>query len=519
MIKLLIVDDEKAIRQTIASLIDWKNLGITLIGSAQNGLEALNIILDESPEIVMTDIRMPGLSGLDLIRQIYELNQDTRFIILSGYEEFEYAKEAMKYGIRHYLLKPCNENQIIDAILSVKSDICRKFPPAADIRTVYSLNEGILFNIISEAFAQKDHDLHKLYTDYGNYIDFDNTPYALHYIYYLEHDVFHSAVHDIESRLTQAFPGFHCFYIYVENTLLLFYPDSAGDYSSVCGVLESAEFPHSSVLPELDGEYFSSLAVLLDKLLPRVMRYEVIYFKMFNSIIPLSNSDSLIKRADDTLTRLLDCADQTEPVTVCLNQMQEILHAIHSLSLMQQAGNIIVTKILADKNTSVSVDFDEITKFCQDFYQCEKTAGAKELLSGLLDRTFLPQNVAEQLPSSDISSRIIDYVSENLADPCLSLKMISEKVLFMNPDHVSKRFIKETKEKFSQYLTRTRMERAKKLLSRQQELNVQKAAEESGYGNNPLYFSQLFKRYTSMTPSRYFKETHSGVTTDDLTTS
>lgn len=175
MIKLLIVDDEKAIRQTIASLIDWKNLGITLIGSAQNGLEALNIILDESPEIVMTDIRMPGLSGLDLIRQIYELNQDTRFIILSGYEEFEYAKEAMKYGIRHYLLKPCNENQIIDAILSVKSDICRKFPPAADIRTVYSLNEGILFNIISEAFAQKDHDLHKLYTDYGNYIDFDNT--------------------------------------------------------------------------------------------------------------------------------------------------------------------------------------------------------------------------------------------------------------------------------------------------------------------------------------------------------
>ena len=88
MIKLLIVDDEKTIRETIAKLIDWEKLGITLIGSAENGLEALNIILDESPEIVMTDIRMPGLSGLDLIRQIYDLNQDTQFIILSGYESF-----------------------------------------------------------------------------------------------------------------------------------------------------------------------------------------------------------------------------------------------------------------------------------------------------------------------------------------------------------------------------------------------------------------------------------------------
>lgn len=77
-----------------------------------------------------------------------------------------------------------------------------------------------------------------------------------------------------------------------------------------------------------------------------------------------------------------------------------------------------------------------------------------------------------------------------------------------NPDYVSKRFIKETGEKFSQFLTRTRMEYAKKLLAGQHELNVQKAAQETGYGNNPLYFSQLFKKYTSMTPSRYFKRTH-----------
>ncbi len=409
MIKLLIVDDEKTIRETIAKLIDWEKLGITLIGSAENGLEALNIILDESPEIVMTDIRMPGLSGLDLIRQIYDLNQDTQFIILSGYDEFEYAKEAMKYGIRHYLLKPCNEEQIIDAILSVKSDIRQKFSADIDSTTAYSLNEGILFNIISKAFTGNSDDLQKIYADYDGFIDLKNIPYTLHYVYYLEHGVFHETIHKIDTELNRAYPGLHCFYIYVENTLLLFYPSISDTNGDIYSILKNTVLPSSGVTPVFDTENYPSLASLLDKIIPRIIRYRIIYFKVVQSIVSLSNSDSLIKR---------------------------------------------------------------------------------------------------QSPLSDIVSKVIDYVTENLADPYLSLKKISEQMLFMNPDYVSKRFIKETGEKFSQFLTRTRMEYAKKLLAGQHELNVQKAAQETGYGNNPLYFSQLFKKYTSMTPSRYFKKTH-----------
>ena len=116
MLKLIIADDERIIRETISTIIDWSQYGIELAGLCSNGIEAYNMILDESPDLVITDIRMPGMNGLELIGRISETDLDTQFILLSGYGEFEYAKQAMKYGVRHYLLKPCNEQQIIDAV-------------------------------------------------------------------------------------------------------------------------------------------------------------------------------------------------------------------------------------------------------------------------------------------------------------------------------------------------------------------------------------------------------------------
>lgn len=122
MLKLLIADDEKTIRETIRSFINWEALDIEVVGTAKNGIEAYNMILDLYPDIVLTDIRMPGLSGLELIERMHEINKDMQFIILSGYNEFEYAKTAMQYGVRHYLLKPCSEQQIIDSIKEIKQD-------------------------------------------------------------------------------------------------------------------------------------------------------------------------------------------------------------------------------------------------------------------------------------------------------------------------------------------------------------------------------------------------------------
>ena len=114
MLNLLIADDEKVIRESLAECLDWAAMGIRVVACCANGLEALDAILDETPDIVMTDIKMPGLNGLDLIEKAQAIDRDIEFIILSGYREFDFAHKAIKLGVRRYLLKPVSEEQVLE---------------------------------------------------------------------------------------------------------------------------------------------------------------------------------------------------------------------------------------------------------------------------------------------------------------------------------------------------------------------------------------------------------------------
>lgn len=119
MFRLIIVDDERIIRETIAAMIDWESLGIQVVALCANGVEAYDAITDDFPDIILTDIKMPDMDGIELIRRVHKLDSNIQFVILSGYNEFDYAVEVMKYGVRHYLLKPCNENNIIEAMKEI----------------------------------------------------------------------------------------------------------------------------------------------------------------------------------------------------------------------------------------------------------------------------------------------------------------------------------------------------------------------------------------------------------------
>lgn len=112
MLKILIVDDEPDICELIHKLIDWEELKLTSLGSSQNGIDAMEIILRQKPDIVITDIQMPGMTGLEMIEKASQQKLQTKFIVISGYREFEYAQQAIRFGVEDYLLKPISKTDL-----------------------------------------------------------------------------------------------------------------------------------------------------------------------------------------------------------------------------------------------------------------------------------------------------------------------------------------------------------------------------------------------------------------------
>lgn len=121
MYKLFIADDEELIVEGLCSAIPWRENGIEVCGTAYDGIEAERLIKELSPDIILTDIRMPGLSGLDLIGRIKTVLPDSKLIIISAYEDFEYAQRALREGALDYLIKPIDKQAVLDTVLRAKT--------------------------------------------------------------------------------------------------------------------------------------------------------------------------------------------------------------------------------------------------------------------------------------------------------------------------------------------------------------------------------------------------------------
>lgn len=120
MIRVIVADDEYKVCQLICQLIHWDALGMQLVGTASNGIEALQMIEAEKPDLVLTDIRMPGYDGMELLKRARLANPAMEFIIISGYSQFEYAQTAIRYGVSDYILKPVNEEALNATLQKVR---------------------------------------------------------------------------------------------------------------------------------------------------------------------------------------------------------------------------------------------------------------------------------------------------------------------------------------------------------------------------------------------------------------
>lgn len=120
--RLMVVDDERIVREAIASHIPWETYGIRVVFTAANALEALEYLQNNQAELILADIRMPVMDGIELLKRAKRLDAETDFIILSGYADFSYAQEALRHGARDYLLKPLDEAALVTAVLKCKNE-------------------------------------------------------------------------------------------------------------------------------------------------------------------------------------------------------------------------------------------------------------------------------------------------------------------------------------------------------------------------------------------------------------
>ncbi len=170
MYTALIVDDEKIVRSGLIQTIQWDNLGIDQILEASNGEEAFHIFRENSIDIILTDIKMPKMNGIELIHKIKERDNKTHIIVISGYSDFEYLQSAIRHGVNDYILKPIRGAEINDVLLAVidKLNVDNIYVDETAVlreNTLYRMVQGMISRLeVKEKFEQLGCDLR-----YGKY--------------------------------------------------------------------------------------------------------------------------------------------------------------------------------------------------------------------------------------------------------------------------------------------------------------------------------------------------------------
>lgn len=434
MLKLLIVDDEEMICQAIANIIDWKSYNIQLVGTCTDGVEAYHTILDECPDIVITDIRMPGISGLELIERINRTDLCTQFVILSGYGEFEYAKRAMKCGVQHYLLKPCTETQIIDCIQEVTKDYYKiafagDLKPEQDSRAFHNLHKTLIRNMIREGISC-DQVTDTFFDLYEHYINLTDVPYQFCSVYYLEEKNLAGCLEQFDDYCRENMPEVERYAVYIQNVLLVFFPNFETSYAQLDSFFKGLAFPGQTVSVEYSRMRYADLKTLLTMLIKKLKRYDILYFIDNTEAVPNFNYGQIVDRVNRLIPVLAHKNAEGREETMM--ELKKILSAISNKDfLLQLSDNIIIS--LGTQLPSHTLP--EITDFLYKLHKEEDAVIIGESVLDYINKLSEVQSLSTKQYSPFIS-RLMDYIYEHYSNPDLTLKWISENYLYMNVNYV-----------------------------------------------------------------------------------
>lgn len=506
MYKVFLVDDEPFILEGLSDAVDWSSFGLELTGRAENGQQALEMLREVPADILITDITMPIMNGLELIRNVRQFRPGLKIIILSGYNEFNYLKEGMALGIENYLLKPVNFKELTDTL----QNTVERLNTAGEARRGYTedemgiLKDNILFRWITGRISPGE------LADRIDFLDLKLSGDYMIAAILRSDDSSDEALHKGIKRTMEAMPNVLCFtdidadivaVVMAENPsrckeqavemlsrLRLQLPDAAQCRISLgtaerMGGGERLSYERA----RRAQEYF----LLMDR--TDIAEYEAflpgrdkeqpflqVDWSEFGRLIIAKDTDGLFARIDAEFDR----AQIQEGVT------PELLRGLAMEMTIRLKMELDVIK-----QPEASAD----GLFKAVFGKIAAASDRDALVAAVKETAAMITDALTRDDKSPVIKQVLNHIHENYRED-MSLKSLGLQYK-IHPGYLGKLFHKETNDTFTEYINKYRIEKAKALL-RDTSLKVHEIARQVGYWETG-YFHKQFKKYVGASPTDY----------------
>lgn len=504
MYSVMLVDDEKLILEGLENIIDWGKLGLKITSTSLNGYDALEKFKEEPVDIVITDINMPRMTGLELIKEIRSFNSTTRFIILTGYDEFRYAQEAIKYGIESYILKPIDEealeldltniikqfNQIKkekNKILSINSDLIDYIGGNIGEDYIYYIKDSLSIDIEDSKYTVanisvlgQDVDEENLGVDEMYEIVRKNSASKYEVIHKYSNQVILINSWDLATSREEIINYYECM---KEAFIEAFGPGNKEVFITIGDTVEHIEELRDSyetvrrlkkyILTEGSNKCISSENLKNHNEKIRDFKEEI---ANINRLI----IEKDIKELEEYIYKILDDEDLTPKniydfsikVIILVNDIS------NDLQFTRKYGRDSLS------NTIIELSNESSRESIKLFIMRE----VEELIDNMCEQTIKYSPVVQQ---------VINIIDEKYYED-LSLKTLAHKYN-INSSYLGQIFSKETGTSFSEYLNKTRNMKAKELILNTN-MRINDISSKVGY-TGTSYFYRKFKKYYGVSPS------------------
>lgn len=497
--KVLIVDDEMLIRQGIINYIDWEQEGFQIVGEASNGKEALQLIAEFSPHIVVTDIVMPIMDGIDLVREGKKAFPDIEFIVLSSFENFDYVRSTFQNGVADYILKPkLNGPELLKILNRVVSRIPDLKHCTTGLKPERSTEELLENMILGYDFSMDSAGLTGV---------LPNSRFALVSVYGKNLDPTQLKT-ALKRSILEELPVFSLNSSETSTVLLLNFNSNQLDSIKQTIEHQATEIPHATWMMFEPFDAIDDIKKIHDEGRLKANKYmfylpdtRVFIYDMLPEENEKQDNFDLNQFIEMFKDRLFNAA-----LTYLENHVDYLAGRYNndSFEFKSFLGNIVFNVIvLLDTMKYDTQDLEE--KKYSYFSAINEANHAKEAFyqfNEFLEEVRAIMLVGDKAGESNNLDKILAYIEQHYTEP-LRLSEIANHFHF-NASYLSSYFSTHHKEGFSEYLNRVRIKKSMELLE-SSTVSISNISGMVGYSEHS-YFCKVFKRITGMSPGSYRKE-------------